>query len=115
MVKEYPIAIGRKGAGKQKKGDHKTPLGEYALGQPRTSKRYGIFIPVGYPTSQQALKGFSGSGVGVHGPHRQFKQLGELHNGADWTLGCIALWNDEDIWDVADWVKSNHVNTIVIK
>jgi len=112
---EYKVAIGKKGTGKQKKGDNKTPIGTYALGMPRDSSRFGTFIPVGYPTPEQKSKGFSGSDVGIHGPSRLFKWLGSINTWTNWTQGCIAVGSDAEISSIAQWVKDNKINRVVIR
>src|SRR5512142_2575132 len=64
----FPVALGRSGAGKRRRGDGRTPLGAYRLGPPRPSARYGTFIPIAYPTPEEAARGFTGAAVGIHGP-----------------------------------------------
>src|SRR6516162_9899041 len=68
----YPVALGRGGTGKRTLGDRKTPLGWYALGEPRLSDRFGVFIPISYPTLDQRKRGFTGGEIGIHGPQRRF-------------------------------------------
>ncbi len=97
-----PVALGRGGTDKRKQGDAKLPLGEYALGQPRPSRDFHLFIPVGYPTAEQRRRGFTGGDVGVHGPARVAR--GPLTTMVDWTLGCVAVGTDEEIDRVARWV-----------
>lgn len=48
------VRLASGGVGKAREGDGKLPLGTYALGKARTSKQYGIFIPIGYPTADQS-------------------------------------------------------------
>jgi murein L,D-transpeptidase YafK len=112
---EFKVAIGRGGIDKRKQGDKKTPLGEYSLGTPRPSNRFGIFIPVGYPTPNQEAKGFTGSAVGVHGPSRILKGLGRLSTWIDWTEGCIAVGTDKEISEISQSVKELNVDRIIIK
>lgn len=114
-IGEFSVAIGRGGIDKRKQGDKKTPLGEYSLGAPRPSSQFGIFIPVGYPTLEQMTKGFTGGDVGVHGPSRIFKWLGRFNTWIDWTQGCIAVGTDKEISEIAQWVREQHGNMIVIK
>jgi murein L,D-transpeptidase YafK len=111
----YDIRLGRRGTGKMKAGDGKTPLGTYPLGQPRTSKRYGTFVPVGYPTLEQSRHGFTGSAIGVHGPLRSVRWLGRAVNWFDTSDGCIGLATDEDMATLAAWVRARRAGTIVIE
>ena len=113
-VGQYSIALGRGGVGKHAQGDGKTPVGEYMVGKPRVSERYGLFIPVGYPTVEQRKRGYSGADIGIHGPPRALKWLGSLTTWFNWTRGCIAVGGDDEIKDIARWVQENGVNRIRI-
>jgi murein L,D-transpeptidase YafK len=108
----FPVSLGRGGLGKRTKGDHRTPVGAYALGAPRSSKRFHVFIPVGYPTAAQAAAGFSGGDVGVHGPMLFFAWAGRLNTLFAWTDGCVAVGTDEEIERIARWVDANHPREI---
>lgn len=115
LVGSFDIHLGRGGAGKTRQGDNKVPLGVYALGRPRKSEKFWIFIPIGYPTAEQRKKGYTGQDVGVHGPHRHLRWLGPLTNTFSSTAGCIGLGSHEDIEKVSAWVKSMNVKTIEIR
>lgn len=105
-VDRFPVAIGRAGPGKRQRGDLRTPLGEYPLGPPRPSRRYGLFIPVGYPTPDQLRLGYTGTAVGIHGPARLARWLGGLNTFWDWTAGCVVVGSDAEIQRIAGWVAS---------
>jgi murein L,D-transpeptidase YafK len=115
IVKEFRVALGRGGIDKRKKGDNKTPIGEYPLGTPQSSNKFAIFIPIGYPTDEQRAQGFTGSDIGIHGPYRLFKWLGRITTWFDWTQGCIAVKNDHDISEIARWIKEKQVIKIIVK
>ena len=93
----------------------RTPIGTYPLGQPRASQRYGIFIPIGYPTADQRKKGLTGGAVGVHGPDRRVKWLGRLVNTFDTSDGCVGLAKDEEMERIAKWVRSAKAHTIELR
>ena len=112
-IYEFKVALGTNGLGKQKTGDRKTPLGLYTLGQPRKSGKFGMFIPIKYPTLAQRVSGYTGTHVGIHGPHWQFKSKTELNTSRDWTQGCIALGNEQIIKTISQWVAT-HPNTRVL-
>jgi len=114
-VGEYKVAIGKGGIDKGEEGDNKTPLGEYSIGEPRPSSRFGIFIPIGYPTQEQVLKGYTGNDVGLHGPYDFLKWLAEVTTRSDWTRGCIAVGTYKAISEVARWVKQRKVAKILIR
>jgi murein L,D-transpeptidase YafK len=107
VIASYKIAIGREGIGKISRGDNKTPLGLYHLGFPRLSTRFGIFIPINYPTEQQILQGYSGANIGIHGPFILFRWLGNMNTYFNWTKGCVAVGTNKDIQTISDWVKKH--------
>ena len=110
----FRVSLGTNGTGKTKQGDSKTPLGRYPLSRPRTSTSFSQFIQVGYPTPSQVAQGFTGSGVGIHGPSRMAVTWSPLERVSDWTEGCIAVWSDGEIHEVADWVaKKGRVDVVI--
>ena len=110
----YPVALGRGGTGKRTQGDRKTPLGSYALGEPRLSDRFGVFIPISYPTVAQRRQGFTGGQIGIHGPQRRFEWAGSWNTYVDWTDGCIALGTLDEAMEVATFV-SQHAPSVLIR
>jgi len=110
----FTVALGASGVGKQRQGDNRTPLGRYGLGPPRASKNFHIFVPVGYPTAEQARMGFTGSAIGIHGPPRGYSSLAQLAMlvAQDWTAGCIAVATDAEIETVATWVRAQEVKNV---
>ena len=112
-VARFQVAMGRGGVDKRRKGDGRTPLGTYALGLPRPSARYGVFIPIDYPTADQAAHGFTGSAVGIHGPPRGLTEPEYPTTAVDWTQGCIATGVDEDIGVIAEFVRARQPVLVV--
>jgi murein L,D-transpeptidase YafK len=110
----YSVALGIRGVGKQRQGDNRTPLGKYLLAAPRASRDFHTFIHVGYPTPAQARMGFTGSAIGIHGPPRGLQSFAELASlvTRDWTAGCIAVATDEEIEQVAAWVREHGVKEV---
>lgn len=106
-IEKYKISIGRSGIGKTSEGDKKTPLGLYKLGIPRESRRFSVFIPIQYPTSQQISLGYSGSDVGIHGPFRLTSGLGFLNTLFNWTQGCVAVGSNQQAASIAKWVEKH--------
>ena len=111
----FRVALGRGGVDKRTQGDGRTPRGRFTLAAGRPSRRYHLFLPVGYPTSEQVKLGFSGSAIGVHGPHVAFAWLGNASAWTNWTEGCIALPTRGAIEKVAHWVAAEHVSDIIIR
>jgi hypothetical protein len=101
----FEVALGQGGLDKRKKGDRRTPLGTYSLGTPRLSGRFGVFIPIVYPTPEQAAQGLTGGDVGIHGPPRKLPEPEYPTTAFDWTLGCVATGTDADIEVIATFVR----------
>lgn len=114
-VRTFGVRLGRGGMGKSAEGDRKVPIGRYSLGRPRRSQRYGMFIPIGYPTPEQRRKGLSGGAVGIHGPDRRVRWLGRLVNLFDTTDGCIGISTDQAMNEIAAWMKEARPDGILIQ
>lgn len=127
-VREYDVGLGRGGVGKRRQGDGKTPLGTYRLFRARPS-RYGRFLPVSYPSAEDAARGLAdglitkaehdrivaahrtgrlppqdtalGGDIGIHGYPRGLvpPELQVLHGLVDITEGCIVM-RDADVLDL---------------
>jgi murein L,D-transpeptidase YafK len=109
----FEVALGQGGLDKRQKGDRRTPLGTYVLGTPRPSGRYGVFIPIVYPTPEQAAQGLTGGDVGIHGPPRKLPEPEYPTTAFDWTLGCVATGTDADIEVVATFVRERRPLLVV--
>lgn len=57
---------------------------------------------------------YSGSAIGVHGPHAAFAWLGHATAWPNWTLGCVAVGTRTEIERIARWVEANAAGEIVI-
>jgi hypothetical protein len=112
--REFGVSLGQGGLGKRIMGDNRTPLGTFSLGAPRPSQDFHVFIPVGYPTAEQAAAGFTGGDIGIHGPKKGWRWLGRLLNLRDWTRGCIAVNRTQDIDAIAAWVSLNRTARVEI-
>ena len=95
------ISIGQEGAGKQKSGDRRTPLGVYfVVDQLDTSgmhEKYGVTaFPLDYPNAWDRRQQRTGSGIWLHGVDHKNPDRPPLD-----TDGCLALRNEE-ILQLAD-------------
>jgi len=88
------MSIGRNGAGKQRSGDRRTPVGVYfvteQLDTSKLHEKYGVTaFPLDYPNVWDRLADRDGDGIWIHGvmPH------GGRRPERD-TDGCIALPNE---------------------
>lgn len=112
----YAVAFGVSGVGKRKEGDGRTPLGRYRLSPPRASRSgFHRFIPIGYPTAAQRKQGYTGSAVGIHGPARALRWLGDAINAVDWTNGCVAVATDAEIEAIEAWVRRRKARWIELR
>ena len=84
-------------------------------GEPRPSKRYGTFIPIGFPTEEQKKMGYTGGAVGVHGPARWVKWMGSLVNTFDSSDGCVGVARDAEIEAIASWIRAASARTIELR
>lgn len=108
VVKTYAIALGGSPVGaKTQEGDKKTPEGHYILDWRNPKSAFHKSIHISYPNAQDRLNAKNrskkpGGDIFLHGLERKWSFLGSLHVMYDWTLGCIAVSNDEmdEIWDL---------------
>ncbi|MBK8353020.1 MAG: L,D-transpeptidase family protein [Saprospirales bacterium] len=98
-MKTYTIALGKTPIGKKQfEGDGKTPEGLYFIDNKSAVSKYHKNLNISYPNKDD-IKNATASGKSAGG---EIKIHG-LPNGihlenyviTDWTLGCIALTNDE--------------------
>ena len=115
LIYAFDIALGASPEGdKNMQGDKKTPTGSYYVCSRNEQSRFTLFLGVSYPNAGDAKRGLEnglideatfeqivkanerkiqppwltplGGAIGIHGGG----------NSSDWTLGCIAL-SDDDI------------------
>lgn len=93
-VIDYYVTIGRKGSGKQKEGDLRTPIGIYhmvdLLPGESLPDLYGVgALPLNYPNDWDKKHGKTGSGIWLHGvPSDTYTRAPEA------SRGCVVLNND---------------------
>ena len=108
-VKTYKVALGRAPVGaKQCEGDSRTPEGTYRIDSRNRNSHYHRALHVSYPNAQDVararkLKCSPGGEIMIHGITNGFGWLGAAHRNVDWTLGCIAVTDQEieEIWAAA--------------
>src|SRR5262245_30514325 len=120
LVKSYQIALGNNPTGtKRKQGDGATPEGDYYVTHKNARSRFYLSLGVSYPNIADAEEGLKNELI-TKAQHQaivaairnkakppQNTRLGGdifIHGGGtgkllslirDWTLGCVALENDE--------------------
>lgn len=100
-LKTYKVALGGNPVGhKEVEGDKKTPEGSYKIIQHNPRSQFYKSLRISYPNDADKKRAAKqkkspGSDIMVHGLGRGFGYLGAAHRLSDWTLGCIAVTNDE--------------------
>ena len=108
VIRTYHVALGRGGlAPKQKEGDARTPEGHYVIDARNASSHYHKALHISYPNAEDhnraAKMGVSpGGAIMIHGLPNGMGFIGSAHRLYDWTLGCIAVTDDEinEIWQM---------------
>jgi murein L,D-transpeptidase YafK len=108
VLKIYKVALGQEPVGpKSKRGDNRTPEGEYIIDSRNPRSQFHLALHVSYPNegdrARAARLGVNpGGDIMIHGLPPAYAYLGPLHRQTDWTLGCIAVTNAEieEIWSL---------------
>jgi murein L,D-transpeptidase YafK len=108
QIKTYQIALGRNPvAAKQEEGDMKTPQGNYKIDGRNSQSSFHLALHISYPSDEEnkraAARGVSaGSDIMIHGIRNGLGWIGAFHRWKDWTVGCIALTDEEieELWRV---------------
>lgn len=124
IIKRFHVAIGKGGEGtKREIGDKKTPVGVYRIIGFKENSKFFFFMQLDYPNLLDAWYGYKnnvisagefkkityaykndskppqdtrlGGYIGIHGIGEENDQKMQIHNGYDWTNGCIALTNEQ--------------------
>jgi murein L,D-transpeptidase YafK len=91
----FYITQGSKGAGKEKEGDKRTPIGIYRMAQPIPSQKLSGFygagaLPLDYPNSWDKRNKRTGHGIWLHGtPLEQYSRPPLASD------GCVVFSNDD--------------------
>ena len=102
LLKTYNIALGRQPLGhKEVEGDGKTPEGLYTINAKNANSGYHKNLGISYPNAAdiahaKSLDKPTGGDVKIHGFKNGIKlSPGKFHRLTNWTLGCIAVTNEE--------------------
>ena len=101
LIKTYTIALGRQPIGsKEFEGDRKTPEGSYIINAKNPYSGYHKNLGVSYPNQAdiahaKRLGKPTGGDIKIHGLRNKTGAIGKFHRWFDWTLGCIALTDQE--------------------
>lgn len=108
VIRTYKVALGRGGlAPKEREGDGRTPEGHYVIDSRNADSHYHRALHVSYPNAEDrkraAQRGVApGGAIMIHGLPNGMGLLGATHRLYDWTLGCIAVTDDEidEVWNL---------------
>lgn len=101
VLRVYKIALGGNPVGHKKvEGDNKTPEGLYKIVQHNPKSQFYKSLRISYPNeadrkAANQLGKDAGGDIMIHGLGKGFAFLGKAHVLHDWTLGCIAVTNEE--------------------
>ncbi len=112
VVKQYFVAFGKTPKGhKVRRGDGRTPEGNYVLDYKKTNSEFALAIHISYPNAQDRKEAKArgvdpGGMIMIHGQPNNIgysedeDKDGEVNvdkflQPSNWTNGCIALLNDD--------------------
>jgi murein L,D-transpeptidase YafK len=108
VIRAYKVALGQGGlAPKQREGDARTPEGHYIIDARDAASHYHKALHVSYPNAEDRKRAAKlgvppGGAIMIHGLPNGKGWVGAAHRLYDWTLGCIAVIDEEidEIWDM---------------
>ena len=101
LLKSYQVSLGAESIGhKEFQGDKKTPEGIYYINDKNPNSGWHKNLGVSYPNKIDQLHAkktgkSAGGDIKIHGMNKNTAFLGKFHRWFDWTLGCIAVTNEE--------------------
>lgn len=106
IIRTYKVALGQGGlAAKEREGDARTSEGYYVIDAKYEHSAYHKALHVSYPSAtdrrRAARLGVPPRGaIMIHGLPNGKGWIGAAHRLYDWTLGCIAVINQEidEVW-----------------
>lgn len=85
IVKVYKVSLGRGEWGWHGKDwDNMTPIGNYIIDSKFTNSGFHKALTISF-----------GNQIEIHGIKNRFGSIGKFQRWIDWTLGCIAVTNQE--------------------
>ncbi len=104
-VKTYHVALGPDLGPKKQQGDGRTPEGRYIIDARNAASHYHRSLHISYPSPADRRDARRravdpGGDIMIHGLPNGMGKLGKSHLARDWTLGCIAVTDEEieEIW-----------------
>jgi murein L,D-transpeptidase YafK len=106
VIRTYKVALGQGGlAPKQREGDGLTPEGHYTIDAKYEHSAYHKALHVSYPNAEDRkraarMRVSPAGAIMIHGLPNGKGWIGAGHRLYDWTLGCIAVTDQEidEVW-----------------
>ncbi len=111
-VADFYVTIGKAGAGKQKEGDNRTPVGIYTISGFKSPRELTDFYGSGaftlsYPNEWDTRQGRNGHGIWIHGsPSNTYSRAPRA------SEGCVVLAND-DLTRLGHYVQTGKTPVII--
>ncbi|MBW8330043.1 MAG: L,D-transpeptidase family protein [Thiobacillus sp.] len=111
-VADFYVTIGKAGAGKQKEGDNRTPIGIYTISSFKPPRELTDFYGSGaftlsYPNEWDTRQGRNGHGIWIHGsPSNTYSRAPRA------SEGCVVLAND-DLTRLGQYVQTGKTPVII--
>ncbi|MHB1085916.1 MAG: L,D-transpeptidase family protein [Thiobacillus sp.] len=111
-VADFYVTIGKAGAGKQKEGDNRTPIGIYTISGFKPASELGDFYGGGaftlsYPNEWDTRQGRDGHGIWIHGsPSNNYSRTPRA------SEGCVVLAND-DLTRLGQYIQTGKTPVII--
>ena len=111
-VADFYITIGKSGAGKQKEGDNRTPIGIYTISSFKSPSELTDFYGGGaftlsYPNEWDTRKGRNGHGIWIHGtPSNNYSRTPRA------SEGCVVMAND-DLRQLGQYIQTGKTPVII--
>jgi murein L,D-transpeptidase YafK len=108
VIRTYKVALGQGGlAPKEREGDARTPEGRYTIDARTADSHYHKALHVSYPNAEDRKRAAKlgvapGGAIMIHGLPNGKGYVGAAHRLYDWTLGCVAVTDEEidEIWNL---------------
>ena len=108
VIRTYKVALGQGGlAPKEREGDARTPEGHYTIDARTAESHYHKALHVSYPNPEDRKRAAKlgvapGGAIMIHGLPNGKGWVGARHRLYDWTLGCIAVTDEEidEVWEL---------------
>ena len=106
VIRTYKVALGSGGLPpKERQGDARTPEGHYVIDSRNAASQYHKALHISYPNADDRKRAARlgvapGGDVMIHGLPNGKGYIGAAHRLYDWTLGCVAVTDQEidEIW-----------------